>query len=161
MKTKRIILSLLIIITSATIFFFSSQDGEESTRVSNTVTTKVIDTYTSLKKENISASRKNEMIKNMSFYIRKLAHFVMYFILGLLVYLFVSTYDFKYPFVISLFCVFLFASSDEAHQLCSFGRSAQITDVLLDTLGAFCGMSIINIFKKLGLIHKKNKNTVV
>lgn len=155
MKTKRIILAVLIIITSTTIFLFSSQDGEESTRVSNTVTTKVIDTYASIKKENISASKKNEMIKNMSFYIRKLAHFVMYFLLGLLVYLFVSTYDFKYPFVFSLFCVFLFASSDEVHQLFSFGRSAQIKDVLLDSLGAFCGMAIINIFKKLCLIYEK------
>ncbi len=143
MKTKRIVLGVLIIIIASVIFFFSSQNGENSSKVSNTVTVKVIDTYTSIKKENISLEKKNQLIENMSFYIRKLAHFSMYFLLGIFIYLFVETYNIKHSLIFSLLCTNVYAISDEFHQLFSFGRSAEIRDVLLDTLEALCGILFI------------------
>ena len=71
--------------------------------------------------------------------LRKLAHFSEYAILFSLVY-----WLFRKGFTLSkaialplvLLCVVLFAMSDEVHQAFVPGRSPQVRDVLIDSLGA-------------------------
>ena len=56
----------------------------------------------------------------------------------------------------SLFC-FIYACTDEFHQLFVMGRSCEIRDVLIDTLGSFVG---ILIYYKIKLyINKRQKLT--
>lgn len=45
-----------------------------------------------------------------------------------------------------LFC-FIYACSDEIHQLFLSGRSARILDTFIDSIGGFSGISILNIHK--------------
>ena len=60
-----------------------------------------------------------------------------------------------------LFC-FLYACSDELHQLFIPGRTGQFTDVLIDTLGCLLGIFIylswISKFKKSKKVSKIAKN---
>lgn len=53
----------------------------------------------------------------------------------------------------SLLCTFLYACSDELHQLYVGGRAGQFTDVLIDTTGGFIAV----IFIYLILRRKKNE----
>ena len=94
----RIILSLLLLGTFFIIFGFSSQNGEESSSVSKKVSEAVID----LTNKNINKNDRAKMIKTIEPIIRKLAHFSIYLIVGLLLMALANTYDlsFKRKFVI-------------------------------------------------------------
>lgn len=63
----------------------------------------------------------------------------------------VSTFKLKEKnrILISLILGVLYATSDEIHQLFSPGRSAQITDVYIDTLGILVGIFVILLFIKI------------
>ena len=51
--------------------------------------------------------------------------------------------------LLSIFLAFLYACSDEVHQLFVAGRSGQASDVLLDTFGAMVGVGVYYLlFKK-------------
>ena len=55
----------------------------------------------------------------------------------------------KYPLAMSIFLSFLYAITDELHQVFVPGRSAQFRDVLIDTLGASFGAIITYLIVKL------------
>lgn len=50
----------------------------------------------------------------------------------------------------TLFCI-IYALSDEIHQLFVFGRSGELKDVLIDTIGSFLGIILIS-----KIINRKN-----
>lgn len=84
-------------------------------------------------------------IDQFTFLIRKTAHFSIYAALGVCVYQMFAA-DAHTRSHALLWCVllcFLYACSDEAHQLFSKGRSGQFSDVLLDTCGSVCGAFFI------------------
>ena len=68
-----------------------------------------------------------------------------------------STYNLgnKKRTIISLVLGIIYASLDEFHQLFTPGRSAQITDVIIDSMGVMLGillvMLVIKIYK---ILHK-------
>ena len=49
--------------------------------------------------------------------------------------------------IYTIIFVFIYACSDEIHQLFIRGRSGEILDVLIDTLGGFTSSFIYTIFK--------------
>ena len=73
-------------------------------------------------------------------FIRKCAHFIEYFGLGLFAF-----YGFK-DYRIAIILAILIACTDELIQLFTFGRSGQISDVILDSLG-----SILCIYLNIGI----------
>jgi len=80
--------------------------------------------------------------------IRKLAHLFEYFILCLLFYNLFKDY-LKHPMIYSVFFTFLYACTDEAHQLFVLNRSASTVDVIIDTLGGFLGIGAVYLIRKL------------
>lgn len=73
--------------------------------------------------------------------VRKAAHFSEYFILYLLIYNVVrDRYKGLKALFVSLLGVFIYACSDEIHQLFVPGRAGRITDVLIDTAGGALAM---------------------
>lgn len=85
--------------------------------------------------------------------VRKLGHFTEYFILCmLLINSFYKDMTLRGNYKLSLLISFLYACSDEFHQLFVPGRSGQIVDVFIDTIGALLGIFIWNI-----LIIRKSK----
>lgn len=129
---------LLVILWMIFIFVMSSFDATSSSNQSNFI----VDIITSI--INIKD------IGLLSLIIRKLAHFIEYFILGILVINFITRYDKK--IIIAILLCIIYATSDEIHQIFVPGRSCQIIDIMIDSLGSIMG---IYLYK---LIAKKCKN---
>ncbi len=86
-----------------------------------------------------------------TFLVRKAAHFSIYALLGISVYQMFSSdpRTKEKALLLSLAICFLYACSDEAHQLLSEGRSGQFSDVLLDTCGSLCGAYFTRLLRRM------------
>lgn len=77
--------------------------------------------------------------------IRKLAHLTEFTILGGVLYVVLRRYI-EYGTVVKTIVVgIVIASLDEFIQLFSLGRSSQLSDVLIDTVGIIIGISIVKL----------------
>ena len=79
---KKIISIILVIIWMGIIFCFSNQNADDSSKVSDGFITTVINFFIG---NDLSIDEKEILLEKCSFYVRKLAHFTLYFILGILV----------------------------------------------------------------------------
>lgn len=88
--------------------------------------------------------------KFLEFFLRKGAHFLTYFIMGLC--LFVSTNATsrkpRFAFLVAALLSLAFAASDEFHQMLTGDRTPLVQDVLLDFIGAICGALVGSRFSK-------------
>ena len=76
--------------------------------------------------------------------LRKVMHASVYFVLAFMI-MFAVSFIFKHqkylvPMTISLVLIILFASFDEFHQTFVDGRTGQIKDVIIDTMGGIVGL---------------------
>lgn len=129
------------------IFYLSHQPAAESSHLSLSVTNWLLSGLSMvIPKEFIE-------LEQLHFYIRKSAHFFAYFVLGvLLLRAFVISGVRGWKGAISAFLLSgVYAVSDEVHQLFVPGRGAQVSDVLIDSAGAFFG---IVLWKSLGKLKK-------
>lgn len=134
--SKRSLFWLLsILLIDIVIFYFSSQTGGASASQSRFV----LDVF------QIAQSLTTQKI------IRKLAHFSIYALMGICWTNFLHSMNLsrKQCFVIAIFMCFLFAASDEWHQTFVPGRSGELLDVGLDTLGSMIGTSLMMFFYRL------------
>lgn len=82
-----------------------------------------------------------------NFAVRKFAHFLEYMILALLAFNVIKLYfNMKKVIIITIFLVFIYACSDEIHQLFVPGREGAMRDVMIDTIGGST-MVLIRLFK--------------
>ena len=148
-KIKQIIYLVLVLIWMSTIFMFSNQTGGDSQGLSQKVTKVIVEIFTH--NQYIEEAEKLELIENIDYYIRKLAHFSIYALGGILIYNYINTYNLekKKVILISILIGIIYAITDEAHQFFTSGRSAQIFDVLIDSSGVVTGVALINSTKKL------------
>lgn len=145
---RKVIKFILVILCMFTIFMFSSDKDYESSRKSNSVILGIADMFSN---GNISKTDKDNYIKKYVFIVRKSAHFTIYLILGLLVISLLKEYmiiSWK-SILISLLVVFLYACSDEFHQLFVSGRSCEFRDVLIDCSGGLVGSYLYYLFYNL------------
>lgn len=142
MKLKNYINILLIIIWMFTIFSFSHQKGTNSEGLSSKIIIKIAET---LKKEKLSTEESEKIVKKYQLVIRKGAHFTSYFILGfLIIILFKDLYGMnKKSIIITIIICFLYACSDEIHQLFINGRNGSFIDVLIDSFGSITSVYFI------------------
>lgn len=88
------------------------------------------------------------------FIIRKAAHFSEYFILYcLFLNVIKDKKSFSRALVYSLCGVFLYACTDEFHQLFVQGRSGRFGDVLIDTMGGLTAL----LFNYIYIVLRKDK----
>ena len=145
---SKVIKIILVILCMISIFLFSSDDGDESTDKSDGVINTIVSTFVGRMTEE---DKREEYIEKYSYIVRKIAHFTIYFILGFLLISLLSEYMKvnKTCILISLLIAFLYACSDEVHQLFVPGRSGNIIDVLIDSAGAFVGINIYYFIYRL------------
>ncbi len=142
-----LILAVLIMIL---IFCFSQQNAEESTKTSKVIVEKIVNEKT----YDASCGKSIEKVKeDTEFKIRKSAHFCLYYLLGLFVFMTLFYSDKLHKnyvlFIFSMIICILYATSDEVHQLFMDGRSGQVTDVLLDSGGSLSGCITAFIIQKI------------
>ncbi len=158
MNVKRLIILVLIIIWMSIVFFFSSEKSEDSNQRSYNITEEIVEVFN----KDINEADKKLKTNNLQHYIRKLAHFTLYTIGGVLFFLFANTYDIslKKKSVFSFSAGMLFACSDELHQLFVSGRSGQPSDVVIDSLGVILGIFFIIFVLKAHKLSKKWKKSI-
>jgi len=144
-EMKKLYLCILIL-WMGVIFAFSNQNAEVSENISDGFTSKVVDVVASVKKDESIKENKKEIIEDSRFFIRKTAHFSLYLILGILIYLNVKDVKKINPIIISLIFCILYACSDEMHQMFINERTAKVLDVLIDTTGSLTGILLIYLF---------------
>ncbi|MBL8122116.1 VanZ family protein [Candidatus Saccharibacteria bacterium] len=74
--------------------------------------------------------------------VRKIAHFLLYMVLGMSLLNLLRALLKRRHVTYAILGAALYAISDEIHQLFITGRSSELRDVLLDTIGASVGVSI-------------------
>ncbi len=153
---KKIILWIFCILWMAMIFMFSHQNAEISSDVSQGFTAKIIMFLAEHNLIDIPVSSLglsetvSKIAENIDTIVRKLAHFSIYGVLGILIYeLCLCYFNNKKAILIALISCLVYAISDEIHQIFIPGRAGMITDVFLDFSGSLFGFSIYYfIFKR-------------
>lgn len=87
-------------------------------------------------------------IELLSFIIRKLAHFTEYLILGFLTINMLDKNDISKKHLISILICIIYATSDEIHQIFVPGRTCQIKDILIDSIGSITGIYLYKLISK-------------
>ena len=131
---------ILVILCMICIFLLSNEREKESDKTSNNFISHTIIRVVKIKKTNMTKEEENKIIIKTTPIVRKLAHFTIYLILGILMTNYIDVYKMDKKILISLIICFLYAISDETHQLFVPGRSGEIKDVLIDTFGSFVGI---------------------
>ena len=100
---------------------------------------------------------------HINIYIRKFAHGFEFFVLALLIFLTLKSFNIKSREVIiyTLFIVLLYAVIDEYRQLYIPGRNSNVRDVVIDFIGGIVGVIIsqfIIVLKKIiSKVYLRNK----
>lgn len=145
---RKIIKLLLILICMGWIFFLSSDTAEASSQKSSKVIVKVTETVLH---RYLNSKEKKYYVRKFVKIVRKSAHFSLYFLLGLFVISFLMEYmalSWK-SIIYTILFVFLYACSDEIHQLFISGRSGEVMDVFIDTCGGMFSVIVYFCFKKI------------
>ena len=129
------------------IFWFSMADAGESSEMSDGVVNQIVQKADQLFHLEMSEEKKAEWGRILHIPIRKCAHFVEYFILGVCfaLHLWVCGFDVRKSILLSGLLVGLYACSDEIHQAFVPGRGPGIEDVLLDTTAGFVGSAVFRL----------------
>ena len=155
MKIKNILNIILIIIWLFIIFSFSAEDATKSEHRSDEVIINAVETIT---REEIPENQRQKIIDEYIVIVRKSAHFFLYFILAIIVFtLYKRIFGLNSKtFIYTIIFCFIYACSDEIHQLFINGRTARIFDVFVDTTGAILSTTLLTIFSLLLKKLKKN-----
>ena len=145
----RIILIILIILNCIFIFKFSSEKSEKSDVRSGRVIQAIVELNP--KTKNLSDEEKEKIKEDIVMPVRKTAHFTIYMNLGMLLFLCSKTFNAedKKNVLVSLTFAFLYACTDEIHQMFVSGRSGEFRYVCIDSCGALFGILIVFFLWKI------------
>ncbi|MCD7864613.1 MAG: VanZ family protein [Clostridiales bacterium] len=151
MKFKRYLIWILPTAVAVMIFCFSAQPGDESARLSGGLSLRLLDFLTRWDPAIDSAA----FLDRVSTPIRKAAHITEYtlFYFTLLAAWHVTGLRKRKWVGASVLTVFLYACSDEFHQLFVAGRAGRFTDVMIDCSAALI-ISLI-IFLRLNYTDRE------
>ncbi len=127
------------------IFLLSSQNGQQSANLSTSLFKPLYDLLIPM---GVSADV-------LSLIIRKTAHFVSYFILGVFVFRAFDTYEIalSQKVYLSILLCFGYSFFDEIYQLFVPGRYGSLIDVFIDGMGSLSSiLAMMVLRKKEGLI---------
>lgn len=133
MNKKKISL-ILLVIWMLFIFIMSTFNANESSSQSGIIVSFI---------SNIFSINNIEVL---SLIVRKFAHFFEFLVLGILLLNVIINYN-KKIYLAYIFGI-IYAILDEVHQLFVMGRSCQLTDILIDSLGIMIGIFVISKFVK-------------
>ena len=164
-KQLRIILIIFVLLWMGVIYFFSDMPGISSTNKSvkildNTITTTInVGNSTGIVKSNMNKRSINKVAKKLNYPFRKIMHICEYFVLMILLLNLLYSFDIykikKYIF--SFIICFLYACSDEYHQL-FVKRTSSFSDVLIDAIGIV--IAIIVYYFIFNKYNKKIKESI-
>ena len=159
----RLILGIMLAGWMIIIFWFSNQPATESSEISGTISYRLVEDTDEIFNWGLTTDQIGNIAGNIEYPIRKAAHMTEYAILGWLAFAFSGTFEMrqKVHYIAALGFAFCYASTDEFHQYFIPGRSAEVMDVCIDTLGASIGLAILFFTLKVVRKHcQKSKLTL-
>lgn len=145
---KREKLWMIALITTvavmAAIIIFSAQSAAESNGLSKSLAENLIRMFPALG-DTITVSQLNH-------YLRKFAHFTLYFVLGCGLTGVATKQKKISPVLLSILVGAVFAGTDEIHQFFSENRGPMVQDVILDTCGVAVGSAFAALCRRC--LHK-------
>lgn len=153
MIKNKVLSWIVVVLWMILIFSFSSQVGEQSNQLSTGLTVVIVSLIERIiPKVSIDINVLNNIL-------RKISHFVIFLIFGLLVMNALSRSFVNKKNIIlyaSLICI-LYAVTDEVHQLFVPNRGMQFLDVIIDITGSLLGIYAYLSFKKIvSILFLKN-----
>lgn len=149
------LLTILTVAWMAVIFAFSAQPAEESGKTSLSVGGTLVKIFVP-DFEEWSGQEQAAYVEKINHPIRKMGHATEYAILGVCLMMTVCAWDIteKKAAAVSFMFGAVYACTDEFHQLFVPGRSAQVTDVLIDSAGVLAGVTVAFLIV-LAVGHKR------
>ena len=137
----RFILWMCVVTWMAVIFFLSAQEASQSSSLSGSAIWSVAK-ITQPGFREMPRDEQESMVEQYQHIARKTAHMLAYMVLGVLCMTALFQYSIRRGIrTAAAFAVCVgYAGMDEVHQLFVAGRSGQITDVGIDTIGVFLGI---------------------
>ncbi len=131
-----------VLAVAVAIFLFSAQNARESTDTSRGLIEQIVLWYTRFFGVPCSTGQLIQITAFWDHFVRKLAHFSIYALLGLSCCnaCYLTFFQLKKSFGIALLACCLYAVSDEIHQAFVPGRSCQLSDMVLDSCGVLFGI---------------------
>lgn len=120
---------------------FSAQTRAESNELSKSIAERIL--------AMVQTVYPNITLGELNHFLRKLAHFTLYFILGCSLTGVFGRQRRIPPAMAAFLMGASFAALDEAHQFFSDGRAASVQDIILDSCGVAAGIILIRICAKL------------
>lgn len=155
-KKRTVCIIFIFILWLAIIFTFSAMNANSSSNLIDIA----INVVAHLREKSLFLD--NLFIKltekySLFYVVRKMAHMFVFCTLDIIAFFLFKHFGFSWfkSAIFSIGCVFIYACSDEFHQLFVSGRSAQISDVMIDTFGGLIGLSISLILFSLKTAVKK------
>lgn len=164
---KILISWILVLIWMITIFYLSNMDSDQSNTKSketiNVVVENTIDVTNNIGITNEPTTKDNinSIVNVLNKPLRKCMHATVYFVLVILV---INAFNQMHlltrvnTYIYSIIICFIYACTDEIHQLYVVGRTGQFIDVLIDTIGALLGCLVFYIGSKI--INKNRKRKI-
>ena len=153
MSKKLIIYILLSIACMITIFIFSIKNNNDSNSTSKGLIYKIINICEDIFDKDFD---EKELIDELNYPIRKVAHFSIYFLLGIFVYNIFLLTGIKHKELLSIIIyIIIYAITDETHQLFVSGRTGQLLDVFIDAMGSLLSILLVKYIK-----NKKEKSLI-
>ncbi len=135
---------ILVLIILCFIFGLSAQDADDSKELSDSFVRRLLDWL------NINIDGEA---------LRKIAHMLEFIALSFSFFNAIyNTWEMRKAYLISLVLTVVCAFCDEFHQIFVPGRAFQISDILIDSIGAIIGVVAYLILYKLILILKERGN---
>ena len=150
---KRIAITFLIVAAGCVLgmFYFSNQNGDRSNGISEDIVLHILNLLS------ISPDSSIKVMDLANFVIRKLAHFSEYTVLGIGLCGLMRVLVKRYWGIAAIVLGAVLASLDEFHQLFIPGRSAMVSDVVIDICGVVVGSIIFTLI--ILLQEKKRWNS--
>lgn len=141
-NNKSVVWLIITVVWMTVIFCFSAQPADVSTdtslRVGMTIGKMSVPDFSKLPKE-----EQMDYAKKIEFPVRKMAHATEYAILGCLLTNLCLTFPMRKAYMWGWLMGSAYAATDEFHQLFVPGRSGQMTDVMIDSVGCLTGCLLI------------------
>lgn len=158
-RNKRKIVWVLVVVVMimyhyGVISMFSGNDADLSTKKSDVIVEKVVEVIDVVSKKDITPKTYDDV----EFFVRKLAHFLNFFILGFLFSLLAALIDgrkIKRIILPAMICGLIGALIDEGHQRFVAGRSGEMRDVCIDFLGVELSCFLFTIMGMIWNVEEK------
>lgn len=136
------------IIMMCLIYLFSAQTGEVSGHISYEISYQIVETKNEIFNENKTYDELAYAAESIHYYVRKAAHMTEYFLLAIAISFPLYVYRVRGIWLMLLagiVCVG-FAGLDEYHQSFVANRGPSLKDVGIDSIGAFIGILLVQVF---------------